>query len=470
MKSAIASVVAGLAVLAAVSTGPASAATYFGLYADENRSITTVSGTPYYSAEIWIWALPDEDGMMAAEFGMAYPSNVIPSTITWNSAISMKLGSLPGGISVAFSACQEGWTWIAHQTIWVMNEEYSEVKLVPPSGATAIQIATCGMGYPIEPASVLSGTISLNCESLLESLEPKLTSVEAVAPNVVLATFSEWLASEAYWFPEPHHFRVMSLTSPPETLAVLEAWFNDGYNYTIRLVLGENLVPNTSYVLEAYEICHNIYSLCCVCYCLACADSEMEFTSAPIATLLAGSSVELVSGGIQVSWSLGAPADGISFLPARRESGDSAFEPLAADVIEDGTLSYRFVDANVRPGTTVKYAIDCVIDGERSALFETEWVETPAARFALHQNLPNPFNPSTRVAFELGEPCRTTLFVYDVSGKLVRTLIDETLPAGAHDVEWDGRDGAGRRCASGIYFYRLRAGSFAETKKMVLLR
>ena len=93
----------------------------------------------------------------------------------------------------------------------------------------------------------------------------------------------------------------------------------------------------------------------------------------------------------------------------------------------------------------------------------------PAAAY-LDQNRPNPFNPTTRIAFGLAECCRVQLKVYDVAGRLVRVLADDVLAAGAHERVWDGRDSRGLSVASGVYFYRLSAKDFIQTKKMVLLR
>jgi len=64
----------------------------------------------------------------------------------------------------------------------------------------------------------------------------------------------------------------------------------------------------------------------------------------------------------------------------------------------------------------------------------------------------------------------TALKIYNVLGELVRTLVDEPKSPGVHYEVWDGKDGQGNQVASGIYFYRLRAGQFTETKKMVLLK
>jgi hypothetical protein len=93
----------------------------------------------------------------------------------------------------------------------------------------------------------------------------------------------------------------------------------------------------------------------------------------------------------------------------------------------------------------------------------------PAATY-LAQNFPNPFNPTTRIAFGLKAPAVITLRIYDASGRLVRTLVEGARPAGHYSELWDGRNSNGKAVASGIYFYRLDTGSFSETRKMVIMR
>jgi hypothetical protein len=90
--------------------------------------------------------------------------------------------------------------------------------------------------------------------------------------------------------------------------------------------------------------------------------------------------------------------------------------------------------------------------------------------YALHQNVPNPFNPTTAIRIDLPSAAHVKLLIFNVRGQLVRTLVDEEMSAGVKKVKWNGRDGTGRAVASGIYFYRVRAGEFSDTKKMILLK
>jgi len=93
-----------------------------------------------------------------------------------------------------------------------------------------------------------------------------------------------------------------------------------------------------------------------------------------------------------------------------------------------------------------------------------------ARRFALAQNTPNPFNPMTEIQFELPERIPVHLQVFDLRGRLVRTLVDGPREAGLQRVTWDGRDARGARVASGVYLYRIQAGDWVDQRKMTLVK
>ena len=85
--------------------------------------------------------------------------------------------------------------------------------------------------------------------------------------------------------------------------------------------------------------------------------------------------------------------------------------------------------------------------------------------FVLYQNYPNPFNPSTKISWQSPVGSHQTLKVYDILGNEVATLVDEYKPAGTYEIEFNAE-----KYTSGIYFYRLQAGDFFQTRKMILLK
>ena len=90
--------------------------------------------------------------------------------------------------------------------------------------------------------------------------------------------------------------------------------------------------------------------------------------------------------------------------------------------------------------------------------------------YVLFQNYPNPFNPITKINFELPYSGYVSLKIYNLSGQLMRTLVDEQRAAGHQTVHWDGRDENGRLVVSGLYLYKMKATEFEETKKMMMLK
>jgi hypothetical protein len=102
---------------------------------------------------------------------------------------------------------------------------------------------------------------------------------------------------------------------------------------------------------------------------------------------------------------------------------------------------------------------------------DDEQAPTAPERFALRQNVPNPFNPSTTIHYDVpAGGGAVSIRIYDVNGRLVRTLVESVQSAGQKAVTWKGRDNRGASVASGVYFYRMTAPDFVKTRKMVLLR
>jgi hypothetical protein len=93
----------------------------------------------------------------------------------------------------------------------------------------------------------------------------------------------------------------------------------------------------------------------------------------------------------------------------------------------------------------------------------------PAA-YQLFANYPNPFNPTTTISYALPEAEHVELSIFNLQGKLVAHIVDVEQPPGFHSATWDSRDRHGNRVSSGVYYYRLEAGKFVDTRKMILLQ
>lgn len=101
---------------------------------------------------------------------------------------------------------------------------------------------------------------------------------------------------------------------------------------------------------------------------------------------------------------------------------------------------------------------------------DTRLHEGNPTRFWLNQNHPNPFNPSTRIRYALAKASLVSLKIYNILGQEVATLVDADQPAGIRSVIWNGKNALGFPVGSGVYFYRIEAGDFAKSRKMLLLK
>jgi hypothetical protein len=143
-----------------------------------------------------------------------------------------------------------------------------------------------------------------------------------------------------------------------------------------------------------------------------------------------------------------------------------------ADLDGDGTpmdmsteSSYTFASAG--EGSVRRFQVE--LSGTTSSTQEDPEV-LPTA-YKLHPTYPNPFGPSVTISYDLPKVSEVTLQIYDVSGRVVRVLVDAaTEPGGQRQATWDGRDDSGRDVASGVYFCRLQAGLYAETQQVMLSR
>lgn len=134
-------------------------------------------------------------------------------------------------------------------------------------------------------------------------------------------------------------------------------------------------------------------------------------------------------------------------------------------------VRFRFVsdDQDVAEGV---YIDDVSVNRQESGIppVSGETDQRVVTDYRLFQNYPNPFNPVTTISYQLPEPSVVRLTIYNLLGQKIRTLVQKHQPAGTYSAQWDGRDEQGRTSGSGIFFYRLQAGKYMETRKMMLMR
>ncbi|MCB1182872.1 right-handed parallel beta-helix repeat-containing protein [bacterium] len=188
--------------------------------------------------------------------------------------------------------------------------------------------------------------------------------------------------------------------------------------------------------------------------------------------------VAYAAGGNTLSWTTPSAPDlkGVRVFRRDLDSGPPApgTEPT---FLATGT---SWLDSSLPPGTSAwdhEYWLEAVDksgnpgplvapDGTTAAL-----EQAAAPRTVLHPAAPNPFNPATRLSFDLAADGDVDLRIYDAAGRLVRTLLSgESRIAGRHTIEWNGRDDAGRNVSAGVYYYRMRAGDRVLGGRATLLK
>ncbi|MBN1349030.1 hypothetical protein JXJ21_06465 [candidate division KSB1 bacterium] len=188
--------------------------------------------------------------------------------------------------------------------------------------------------------------------------------------------------------------------------------------------------------------------------------------------------LNVAQDGIELSWDANTHDDVVRYQIYRSES--PGFDPDVTANLIAITGDMHFKDMKVRDGITYYYRVEAIDDAwnatfsdEVNILF-TEVTLAPVDAlptvYELCQNFPNPFNPVTEISYQV--PCdgQVILEVYNVKGEKVATLVNGFSKAGKFRILWNGRDDYGQIIASGIYLYRLRAQSYTELKRMLLLR
>ncbi len=172
---------------------------------------------------------------------------------------------------------------------------------------------------------------------------------------------------------------------------------------------------------------------------------------------------------------------GVSTLPTIIIQGFTFVNP--GDYVEAPTEWHEYVyDLSAYDNQLVYIAIRCVSDDafvfylddvtihSDGGSVANEDITAPVLRTELGGNYPNPFNPSTTIRYSVAESGPVNIDIYNVKGQLVKQLVKDEKQAGQHSVVFDGTDSSGRPVASGIYFYKMQAGKFNATRRMILMK
>ena len=198
---------------------------------------------------------------------------------------------------------------------------------------------------------------------------------------------------------------------------------------------------------------------------------------------LSSFSATSIAEGVKLNWRTESEVNNVGFNVYRSTTKDGNFTKLGFVEGHGSTPfghDYSFADAVKTEGTYFYYIEDIDVEGKKersdiiSVTFKPQRVLLPT-RFELRQNFPNPFNPETWIPFQLPRDADVMIEIYNLNGQLIRTLSLGTLPAGYYNERrsaafWDGRLNTGEKSASGIYFYRLKAGDYSAVKRMVIIK
>ncbi|MBT4292920.1 T9SS type A sorting domain-containing protein, partial [bacterium] len=188
------------------------------------------------------------------------------------------------------------------------------------------------------------------------------------------------------------------------------------------------------------------------------------------AVMLSGSSVIADADGVHLSWELSLTEENIYFNVLRSPAGENNYAELNIIPEANTPLSYFASDTSAEPGVSYNYQVNFSLEDNSSVLFTSEAIMVPIMPNALHANVPNPFNPSTKITYDLSQPSMVKLTIYDIAGRVVCNLVNEHVGAGRHDVIWAGKNNKGEPVTSGVYFYLVEAGGFRQSKRMMLVK
>jgi hypothetical protein len=308
--------------------------------------------------------------------------------------------------------------------------------------------------------SGIVGTRSFVGTDIIRTIRPSVTHPLATSPVIPGATtLVTWTTPQGY----------------ATDKADVHLSLDDGGTWTALALQ----VPNTGSISWTvpngfYEQCRILVTLWNQGAMLGHGMSPEPFIiSTTIPTRLASVDLGVEDGVAVLRWETSMEIGMEGFEVARAESESGLYRDVSDGLIRaSGSASgghYEFRDDGLSANRTYWYKLREVTAGGDGAEFGPYSVVFRLA-YGLDQNAPNPFNPTTTIKYAIAADGPVSLTIYDVGGRRVRTLVDETLRANVYRTTWDGRNDNGASVASGMYFYKLVAGKYTQTRKMMLLK
>ena len=176
--------------------------------------------------------------------------------------------------------------------------------------------------------------------------------------------------------------------------------------------------------------------------------------------------------GVKLNWETSAESGNMGFNVLRSFTENGVYEKINSALLPSSADGkYHFIDKDAETGQKYYYkVVDISSSGASQEHGPVVAEMTAPENYDLSQNYPNPFNPTTQIRYQLPAADKVRIEVFNISGQLIRTLVDAQLPAGYHEALWDGRNDHGLNVSSGVYYYRLVTRSFTSTRKMALLK
>jgi len=192
---------------------------------------------------------------------------------------------------------------------------------------------------------------------------------------------------------------------------------------------------------------------------------------------LAAFSASPIQSGVELRWITESETENLGFHVYRSVQLASPREQINDQMIQGAVNSqsrneYTYTDQAVQGNDLYYYWLADISTTGHVTLHGPVAVETSLMpeEYSLSNNYPNPFNPTTRIDYSIKDPGGVQLTIYNITGQVVRTLVDEIQSAGTYSVHWDGRDDAGFSVPSGTYIYTLEANDFKQTRKMTFMK